>query len=261
VLGGFIVDGLGMPLAAVFASSAVLSLLTALLLAVGTPEIRPEVVPQGSVLRLAYGAIRGVLSDPATRRIFAVFGIAFLASQMSRPYLPVLVERLNLDGRNLASDIALVAGTAALAGALVSPLGGAIGDRIGFRPVLTAALLGGGIVLVLMPFATSIPLLAVTALVFAALYAAVSAMVFGLLALEIPPERRSTTLNLVYLPLYAAGIVGPAAGAAVVSVGLGAPFVAGGAILLVAGVVMALRWRGGGRTSEGERVPGVSPLS
>ena len=262
VLGGFIVDGLGQPLSVVFATSAALSLLTALLLAVGTPEVRPEVVPQGTVLRLAYGAIRSVLSDPATRRIFAVFGVAFLASQMSRPYLPVLVERLNPDGRNLASDIALVAGTAALAGALVSPLGGAIGDRIGFRPVLTAALLGGGVALVLTPFVTSIPLLALTALVFAALYAAVSAMVFGLLALEIPPERRSTTLNLVYLPLYAAGIVGPAAGAAVVSVGLGAPFVAGGAILFIGGVVMALRWRGGGRaTPDPARADGVGRFS
>ena len=261
VLGGFIVDGLGQPLAVVFATSAVLLLLTALLLALGTPEIRPEVVPQGSVLRLAYGAIRGVVSDPATRRIFAIFGVAFLASQMSRPYLPVLVERLNPDGRNLASDIALVAGTAALAGALMSPLGGAIGDRIGFRPVLTAALLGGGVTLIVMPFVTTVPALALTALVFAALSAAVSAMVFGLLALEIPPERRSTTLNLVYLPLYAAGIIGPAAGAAVVSVGLGAPFVAGGAILLIAGVVMALRWRGGGRPPEPARAEGVSPFS
>ena len=45
--------------------------------------------------------------------------------------------------------------------------------------------------------------------------ATVSAMVFGLLATEVPAERRSATLNLVYLPLYAAGIVGPAIGAAV----------------------------------------------
>ena len=247
VIGGVIVDGLGLPLAVVFASSAVLSVLIAVLLAVATPEIRPEVVPQGTVLRLAFGAIRGVLSDPATRRIFAIFGVASLTTQMSRPYLPVLVERLNPAGINLASDIALVAGTAALAGALVSPLGGALGDRIGFRPVLAAALLGGGVTMLLMPLVPSIALLALTALVFAALSAAVSAMVFGLLAMEVAPERRSTTLNLVYLPLYAAGIIGPTAGAAVVSVGIGAPFVVAGAVLLLAGVVMGLRLRTGRR--------------
>ena len=51
-------------------------------------------------------------------------------------------------------------------------------------------------------------------------------MVFGLLAIEVPPERRSATLNLVYLPLYAAGIVGPAIGAGVVTAsGLAGPFI------------------------------------
>ena len=58
-------------------------------------------------------------------------------------------------------------------------------------------------------------------------------MVFGLLAIEVPAERRSATLNLVYLPLYAAGIVGPALGAIVVSVGLRAPFWLGAAVYLV----------------------------
>ena len=51
-------------------------------------------------------------------------------------------------------------------------------------------------------------------------------MVFSLLAVEIPPERRSATLNLVFVPLYLAGIVGPAAGALVVAAGLQAVFYA-----------------------------------
>ncbi len=58
----------------------------------GTREIRPEVIPQGRVLRLAFGAVRGVLADPAVRQLFAVYGVVFLANQVSRPYTPVLVE-------------------------------------------------------------------------------------------------------------------------------------------------------------------------
>jgi hypothetical protein len=66
-------------------------------------------------------------------------------------------------------------------------------------------------------------------------------MVFGLLATEVAPERRSATLNLVYLPLYAAGIVGPATGAVVVSVGgLAAPFVAGAVVFFAGAIVLAL---------------------
>jgi MFS family permease len=211
--------------------------------------VRPEVVPTGRVLALAYGAVRGVLADPVVRRLFAIYGVAFLSNQMSRPYVPVLVEELVGIGPGLVSGIALVAGTAALVGALVSPLGGALGDRIGFRPVLVGALVIGGIALGLMPVAPSVGLLAAVALVFAAAASAVGAMVFGLLATEVPAERRSATLNLVYLPLYAAGIVGPATGAVVAgTAGLGAPFALGAVVFIVgaAAIVVFDRRRAGG---------------
>jgi predicted MFS family arabinose efflux permease len=70
-------------------------------------------------------------------------------------------------------------------------------------------------------------------------------MVFGLLATEVPVDRRSQTLNLVYLPLYAAGILGPLVGGAVSSVaGPTGPFWVGAAVFLVGAVVVALRVRG-----------------
>lgn len=241
VIGGVMVDGLHLGLPAVFASSGVLSVGTALLVAAGSREVRPEIVPQGPVLRLAYGAIRGAISDPGTRRVFAVFGISFLATQMSRPYLPILVEHLNRSGIGLTSDVALVVGTAALAGAVVSPLGGAMGDRVGFRAVLIAALVVGGSILLLLPFAPTLALLALGALVFATTTAMVSAMVFALLATEVPADRRSATLNLVYLPLYAAGLAGPLAGSVVVGAGLPAPYLVAGAIIITTGLVLAVR--------------------
>ncbi len=241
LLGGFIVDGLGLPLSAIFWVSSALSVGTALLVTLGSREVRPEVVPKGRVVALAFGAVRGVLSDPAVRRIFTIFGIAFLASQMSRPYIPVLAEQVNRNPAGVASAIALVAGTAALVGALVSPLGGWIGDRIGFRPVLVAALIGGALALLAMPVVGAIPVLAIVAAALAACSAAINAMVLGLLAIDVPAVRRSATLNLVYLPLYVAGIIGPTLGAIVVSVGLWAPFWVGAAIYAFGAVLVARR--------------------
>lgn len=233
-LGGFIVDGLGFGLPAVFALSSLMSVGTALLVTFGSREVRPEVVPTGSVVRLAAGAIQGVLREPAVRRLFAIFAAAFLANQMTRSYVPVLVEGVVPPGGALAASIGLVTGVAALTGALVSPLGGILGDRVGFRPVLVGALVGGGGALAAMTIAGSVGSLALVALLFAATNATVSAMVFGLLATEVPPERRSATLNLSYLPLYAAGIVGPTAGALVAGIaGLGGTFIAAGGILFV----------------------------
>jgi MFS family permease len=248
-LAGILIDGAGWSISSVFWLSVALSIGTALLVTFGSREVRPEVVPTGRVLELAYGAVRGVLGDPAVRRIFAIYGIAFLSNQMSRPYVPVLVEELAGVGPGLASSIALVAGTAALVGAVVSPLGGALGDRVGFRPVLVGALVVGGVALGLMPLAPSVALLAAAALVFATSAAAVTAMIFGLLATEVPAERRSATLNLVYLPLYGAGIVGPATGALVVSVvGLPGPFVVGALVFIVGAAAIGVldRRRAGG---------------
>ena len=253
-LAGILIDGFGWELSPVFAFSALLSIGTALLVWFGSKEIRPEVIPSGRIVDLAYASLRGVLTDRATRRIFLIFGISFVAIQMSRPYIPVLVEGIVGLGPGLASAIGLVAGTAALVGALVSPLGGVIGDRIGFRPVLITALCGAGIVLFLMPLAPSIGMLAVLAVGLGAATATVSSMVFGLLATELPPERRSPALNLVYLPLYAAGTIGPAVGAVVASIsGVEGLFIVGGCVFMFGALTILLR-----RRSLGESQPAGS---
>ena len=241
-LAGVLIDTFGWSLPMVFWLSAGLSIATALLVTFGSREVRPAVVPEGRILTLAFGAIRGVLGDPTVRRIFLIFGVSFLANQMSRPYLPVVVEGVAGTGQGLASAIGLVMGTAALVGGLMAPLGGLLGDRFGFRNVLVAALAAGGSALAFMPFVDSVGLLAGLAVVFATATSTVSAMVFGMLATDVPAERRSTTLNLVYLPLYAAGIVGPALGAVVVVIGgIPAPFLLGAAVFVVGALAIATR--------------------
>jgi MFS family permease len=260
VLGGIIVDTLHWGLPAMFAVSASLSAATALLLALGSREVRPEVVPAGSTLALAFGAIRGVLSDASTRRIFGIFFVAFVANQVARPYLPVLVSQINGPAGE-ASAIGLVIGAAALIGALVGPVGGWLGDRIGYRPVLVGALLGTGIASILMPAAPSIPVLALIALAAAALYATVAPMVFALVATEIAPDRRSQTLNLVYLPLYVGGIIGPVLASQVVKAGLAAPFVLAAAVYLGGGLLIAVQVRGGVTAARAADDGGEVPAS
>jgi MFS family permease len=155
-----------------------------------------------------------------------------------------VVEDLFGTGPGLASAIGFVVGTAALAGAVTSPLGGVLGDRFGFRPVLVGSLAGGAAALLAVTVAPGLEVLALAFLALAAFNGTVGAMVFSLLATEVPAERRSATLNLVYLPLYAAGIIGPAIGAGVAAAsGIDGPFLLGAAVFLVAAVVVALRVR------------------
>jgi DHA1 family multidrug resistance protein-like MFS transporter len=239
-LGGVMVDNLHLPLVTVFWSASVLSVAMVALLLLASREVRPPVVPRGGTLELAAGAVRGALADPSVRRIFFIFGIAILGSLMTRPYLPILVERITGTGPGLASAIGLVVGTAALIGALVSPISGLIGDRIGLRRVLIGALLLGGLSAAPMPFLPSIGGLTALSIVYAAALAAIQAMVFGLLAVEVAPERRSATLNLVLLPLYVAGIVGPSAAAAVAaSVGVPAIYLLAGGVMVLSAIVVS----------------------
>jgi DHA1 family multidrug resistance protein-like MFS transporter len=249
VLGGFMIDRLHTSVSGVYWLAAALSMATAIMLLAFSREIAPERRPEGRTLQLAFGAVRGVVVDPLIRRLFSVFGAALLARLMVNPFLPLLVERVKGDSHDVASAIGLVVGTAYLAGALVGPLGGWIGDRVGFRPVLVASLAGAGVSLGVMPLSPSVPVLALIAVVFSASYAGAAAMIFGLLAVEVPPERRSATLNLIYLPLYVVGIIGPAIGAVVVAAGLSAVFFLAG-VLAVAGALLVRA-----------RVPGNAPTA
>ena len=248
IVGGFIVDGLHLPLTSVFWLGSVLSAAAVVLLLAASREIRPPTVPVGRSLDLAASAVRSAVSDAQVRGLFLIFGVAILGSLMARPYLPILVERLVGTGAGLASAIGLVVGTAGLVGALASPGAGPLGDRLGLRRVLVGTLLIGGISVAVMPAAPSVVTLTVVAVAFGATNAGVQAMVFALVAVEAPPERRSATLNLVLLPLYVAGIIGPGLAAAVAGT-VGVPPIypiAGGVMVASALVVGAVGARSGG---------------
>ena len=83
--------------------------------------------------------------------------------------------------------------------------------------------------------------LAVLGFVYAASYAAMQAMVFALVATQAPREQRSATLNLVLLPLYVAGIVGPSLAAALSSTSLGLEglYPVAGGIMVLSALVLA----------------------
>jgi MFS family permease len=247
LIGSFIIDQLRFSSAAVFAFATALSLGVALLLTVASREVRPEVVPTGSTLRLAFGAVRGVMSDSTVRWLFVVYGVVFIGRQMSAQYMSVLVHTVEHTSFTVAGSVGLVLGLATLVGAAFSPIGGWIADRLGFRAVLVGSIAGVAVALAILPLGSTVAWLAMAYGLAMAFQAIVGAMVSGLVATETPPDRRSATLNLIYLPLYIGGIAGPAIGAVAVTAGVAtvffvaAAFVAGATVLAV---VFARRTRG-----------------
>ncbi len=259
VLAGGLIDGFGWSIAGVYMLSAAFSIGTALLVGLGTREVRPEVIPVGSVFVLARKAMSGVLRDRDVRRLFMVYGVVFLANQVSRPFTPLLVERVVGSGPGLATSIAVVMGVGALVGALISPLAGSLGDRFGYRPVLIGALAIGALASLLLPFMPGVPAMAGVSVLLGTATATTSAMVFSMLATEVPPERRSATLNLVYLPLYIAGIIGPATGSALAAAaGVDGPFLLGAVVFLAGAFTIWRQRRGDARDAAREAVGGTS---
>jgi MFS family permease len=254
-LGAFMLDQLHLGSSAVFGLAALLSVGVALMLALWSREVRPDVVPTGSLMRLAFGAVRGVMADPIVRWLFVVYGLFFVGRQMTTQYITLLIHDVEMTPLLVAGSIGLVLGVATIVGAGLSPVGGWIADRLGFRPVLVAAIAGIAISFAALPLAPNVTWLAVVYSVAIAFQAVVGAMVSGLLATEVPSERRSATLNLIYLPLYLGGIAGPAIGATVVTAGLRTVFFVAAA-MLVGSLVVAFAFarksgRGAGAVASG----------
>ena len=139
VAAGFLVDGLGWSLSAVFCS-------------------RPS-CPSSRRCRRGSGRARS--GQPSCRRVGCWRSLTgrcaassatrpsaadlpdllrdVLAYQLSRPYLPIIVEDVRRPGCWARLGDRARDGTAALVGAVAATGGGALGDRLGFRPVLLGA--------------------------------------------------------------------------------------------------------------------------
>jgi DHA1 family multidrug resistance protein-like MFS transporter len=238
LVGGWLLDHTAIGLHGLFFLTAALSLASGLLLTLVLRESRTRPRPAGSVRRLALGAIGGVFTVRVTLWLFTIYALFILGRQMAIPFLPLFVERVYHQRGGLASAVGLVTGTSALLGTLLAPLAGAIGDRLGFRRVLVAALLLAALGLGLLRVASSVALLALFSALLGGAGAATVAMVFALLATTVPEERRSATLNLAYVPLYIGNIIGPALVAGISGFGLDTVALVAAAVTL-AGALLA----------------------
>ena len=214
-LGGWLIDGAGWSVAGLLALESGLSLAMGLLILFALREPRPaRPATADSAGRAAWSVLRTVAAVPITRWLFLTFLLYLFGRQMVGPYLPLMVQHLHPGGAGLATAIGTVVGTAGLVGALLSPVAGALGDRLGYRRVMAGATVGAALAVAAMPFAGSTALLAALNGALSACGAPLMAMFYTQLATVVPEEQRAATLNLALVPLYLAGILGPALAAA-----------------------------------------------
>ncbi len=236
-LGGLIVQGPGVRTLLVVDAA-----LSALMGVVLTLAIRPErrVRSGESAGRLLRTAVRDVLAAPAIVRLFALYFAAMFGIQLLTPFVPLRLQALyTSDPRLLPTLIGTTLTGAGIAMAVTTPLWGRLGDALGRTRVLPICL--GAVALgffvewaapALLPFQLAVIAVGLFS-------GGIGTTVIALLALLAPVERRASILNFALLPSQLSWFAGPLVGAALASLTLRLPFLAGALALCVALAVAA----------------------
>ncbi len=203
--GGWIVSEFGVH--TLFGVDAIVALITAIVLTTFyretfTPKPTP---PIGTMLG---EALRAVIHSSVASTIFVVSFVSSAAFFFSYPYLPVRIGEI-VGERNAPAMIGLTQGLAGATTLLGSAFWGSLADRLGHRRLLAF--------LMLMMIALWLPLFAAQDIftlmlgwvVISGVSPSVSSLMYTIISLNVPAEKRGSILSMIYLPMNLAFIVGP----------------------------------------------------
>lgn len=230
LVGGWLVHGAAFTLHDLYYVDAALSVMTGSLLLLSYREAAPSKDTSAeSAWRMAWNSVRVTFNLPVTWLLFGIYGLLMVTRQMVNPYVPVAIEQFYHHRGSITLAIGAMVGLAALVGALITIVAGRLGDRVGFTKVLAWAFAVLVPAAVLLGFSHHLLPFGFILTAFSAAVSISGAMIFALFSTRIPESHRTTALNLVYLPMYLGGIIGPLAASGLIHFGVIGPF--GGAAL------------------------------
>ncbi len=203
--GGILADRFGTQ--SLFLIDAVLTAGVVALLVFGYHERADRARTSLRVLTLVRRSLVAVVRNPLARAVFLAYFLLLLAQRLPLPFIALWVEQLN-GPVGLATVVGLVAGGYGLASAVGSPLGGLLGDRVGYRRVFLGAVVVLSACLVLIALSPGLLPFAIVYAAYGVGFATAGSMLFTLLATGLPAEIRSPVLNLALVPLYVSGVIG-----------------------------------------------------
>lgn len=238
LLGGYLVTQLGIK--TLFALDAGLSFASGLLLMGLLKEPRVPAQAGASTLKMLVSLGRSVAGMPVVLALFGAYAVVLIGTQISMPFVPILVDMV-YQGVDLPAAIGMVSAGFAVASAICTPLWGRLGDRKGQRWALLLAVTLLIPALVGQAFAADVPQLLAMRVAHGAFQAAITPLVMALVATIAPEDRRASILNLSLFPNYLAWILGATAGAAIASISIQSLFTAGAAVTVV-GLLLLMRF-------------------
>lgn len=238
--GGWLVDHTSMSLHGLYLMDAGLSLLICVFLLAFYREFRPIVsTPDStSAWKVAFQSVKTLFGLRIIWYLFGVYTLLMIARQMANPFLPLVIEGLNPFKGQAPTLIGILMGLSALVGAIITIVAGKVGDSIGFTRVLLIAFLLNAIFVSSIGFTHHLFIFGISLTAYSAATSIGSAMIFTLLSTQIPENHRTTALNLVYLPLYFGGIMGPVLSTLLSKLGMATQFLGSGFLFAVAGLLI-----------------------
>lgn len=198
-----------------------------------------QAIQHESAWTAAWKSVRFTFTLSITWILFSLYTVLMMGRQMITPYLPIVIEHLPRQFVSPTFSIGGLMGFAAMIAAFMTVIAGRLGDKIGFLRILTIAMsLCVPSILLLVLIRQTIWFTLILA-IFNAGYSIGAAMLFALFSTRIPASHRATALNLIYLPLYLGGIIGPATASILTKFGLIGPFIGAG-ILFILGLILIL---------------------
>jgi DHA1 family multidrug resistance protein-like MFS transporter len=211
LIGGPIVDAWGFPALLALDTALMLGVILALTLGYRDRFVSTN---RGSIGRMAWESVTIIGRSPRLRTLFPALFLLFSGAVLVSVYLPLVVGAL-YTGSDLGTVIGLVLGAGGLTTLILSPLLGALADRLGHWRMLFA---GATVMLLLCP----LPFFTRDLLVFTVLWAAISgvwaavlSLSFSVLSQSIAADVRGRVMIFAYLPVNLAGTVGSALGSIV----------------------------------------------
>jgi len=204
--GGFLVARWGINF--LFGVDAVVAAGVALILSVSYHDTflaQKELPPATAMLR---EALRAVVHTPVAALIFLVSFVSYCSFFLSYPYLPVRIEEL-VGPASAPVAIGLTQGYAGVATLVGSVFWGSIADRVGHRRLLTGLLLSTSILWLPMYWAQNLTILTMGWVLLNLVHPSAAGMMFTIVSLNVPSEKRGSILSMVYLPMNFAFILGP----------------------------------------------------
>jgi len=183
-------------------------------------------------------ALREVARNGTLRALFLFSTVASSAWMLVIPLVPVVIMRVQSPQAVATRTVGVVLAVSALATALASPIWGYLIDRCGAQRVLTASAVAGSASLAWAAFEPPLVQLG-CAIVLTTVFGIASTIAcMTLIPLVAPADRRGAILGLTYAPSYAAGLIAPPLGAALLAAGATALFGAAAAITLLSPLVL-----------------------